>query len=41
MAPCDFWLFPKLEMALKAKRFDDDTFEENMTNDMSSIPKDS
>jgi hypothetical protein len=40
MAPCDFWLFPKLEMALKGKRFDDNTFEENMTSDMSSIPKD-
>jgi hypothetical protein len=40
MAPHDFWLFPKLEMALKGKRFDDYTFEENITNCMSSIPKD-
>jgi len=39
--PCDFWLFPKLEMALKGKRFDDDTFEENMTSYVISIPKDS
>ena len=23
MAPCDFWMFPKLKMALKRKRFDD------------------
>jgi hypothetical protein len=31
--------FPKLEMAPKGKRFDVDTFEENMTSDMSSVPK--
>jgi hypothetical protein len=30
IAPCDFWLFPKLKMALKGKRFDDiDTIKEN------------
>ena len=23
IAPCDFWMFPKLKMALKGKRFDD------------------
>jgi len=41
MASCDFWLFPKLKISLKGKRFDDNTFEENMTSDMHSILKDS
>lgn len=41
VAPCDFWLFPKLAVALKGKIFDNDTFEENMISGMSSIRKDS
>ena len=31
IAPCDFWIFPKLKMALKGKRFDDiETIQSNM-----------
>jgi hypothetical protein len=41
MASCDFWLFPKLEMALQGKRYDYETFEEDMMSDLSSILKDS
>jgi hypothetical protein len=42
MAAYDFWLFPKLKMALKGNRFDDsDTIKENTTNHLSSLPKDS
>ena len=32
LAPCDFWLFPKLKSPLKAKRFQSvDEIQENMT----------
>jgi hypothetical protein len=42
MAPCDIWLFPKLKMSLKGKRFDDiNTIKDNTTKHLSSIPKDS
>jgi hypothetical protein len=42
MAPCDFWLFRKLKMPLKVKRFDDiDTIKENTTKHLSSISQDS
>jgi hypothetical protein len=38
----DFWLYPKLKIALKGKRFDDiGTVEENTMKHLSSIPKDS
>jgi hypothetical protein len=41
MAPCDFWLFLKLKMVLKGKRFDViDTIKENTTKHPSSIQKD-
>jgi hypothetical protein len=41
MAPCDFWLFCKLKMALKGKRFNDiDTVKENTTKHLSIILKD-
>jgi hypothetical protein len=41
IAPYDFWLFPKLKMALKGKRFDNiGTIKENMMKHLSSVPKD-
>ena len=40
IAPCDFWMFPKLEMALKRKRFDDiETIQSNATRELKAIPK--
>jgi hypothetical protein len=42
MAPCGFWLFLKLKMALKGKRFNDiDTIKENRTMYLSGKLKDS
>jgi transposase len=41
MAPCDFWLFPKLKMPLKGTRFE--SREDIMRNAMAqliTIPKD-
>jgi hypothetical protein len=42
MAPCDFWLFPRLKMPLKVKKFDNiDTIKETRMKHLSSIQKDS
>jgi dipeptidase len=40
MAPCDFWLFPKLKTMLQERDLMTDTIKENMTKHLSSIPKD-
>ena len=38
LAPCDFWLFPKLKSSLKAKRFQTiDEIQENMTGQLMAI----
>ena len=40
IAPCDSWMFPKLKMALKGKRFDDiETIQSNATRELKAIPK--
>ena len=40
IAPCDFWIFPKLKMALKGKRFDNiETIQSNATRELKAIPK--
>ena len=40
IASCDFWMFPKLKMALKGKRFDDiKTIHSNATRELKAIPK--
>ena len=40
IAPCDFWMFLKLKMALKGKRFDDiQTIQSNPTRELKAIPK--
>ena len=40
IAPCDFWLFPKLKKPLKGQRFDDKTtVENNATSGLKAIPK--
>lgn len=40
IAPCDFWLFPRLKMPLKGHRFDDkETVETNATHALKAIPK--
>ena len=40
IARCDFWMFPKLKMALKGKRFDDiETIHSNATRELKVIPK--
>ncbi|KYN15786.1 hypothetical protein ALC57_11992 [Trachymyrmex cornetzi] len=40
IAPCDFWLFPKLKKPLKGQRFDDKTtVENNATSVLKTIPK--
>ena len=37
---CDFWIFSKLKMALKGKRFDDiETIQSNATRELKAIPK--
>ena len=39
LAPCDFWLFPKLKSPLKGKRFQTvDEIQENMTEQLMAIP---
>ena len=36
----DFWMFPKLKIALKEKRFDDiETIQSNATRELKAIPK--
>ena len=40
IAPCDFWLFPKLKKPLKGHRFDDKTrVENNATSVLKALPK--
>ncbi|GFV81724.1 histone-lysine n-methyltransferase setmar-like protein [Trichonephila clavipes] len=40
IAPCDFWLFPRLKMPLKGHRFDNkQTVETNATNALKAISK--
>ena len=40
IAPCNFWMFPKLKMALKGKRFDDnEMIQSNATRELKAIPK--
>ena len=40
IAPCDFWMFPKLKMVFKGKRFDDiETIQSNATRELKAIPK--
>ena len=40
IAPCDFWMFLKLKMALKGKRFDEvETIQSNATRELKAIPK--
>ena len=39
IAPCDFWMFPKLKMALKGKQFDDiKTIQSNATCELKAFP---
>lgn len=39
LAPADFWLFPKLKVALKGQFFDDvDTIKQNVTSILKGIP---
>jgi hypothetical protein len=41
MAPCDFWLFPKLKMPLKGNRFESrEDIMRNATARLITIPKD-
>jgi transposase len=41
MAPCDFWLFPKLKMPLKGTRFEArEDIMRNATAQLNTIPKD-
>ena len=40
IAPCDFWMFPKLKMVLKGKRFNNiETIQSNATRELKAIPK--
>ena len=40
IAPCDFWMFRKLKMTLKGKRFDEIvTFQSNATRELKAILK--
>jgi hypothetical protein len=40
MAPCDFWLFPKLKMPLKESRFENcEDIMKNTTAQLVAIPK--
>ena len=40
MAPCDFWLFPKLKGPLKGQRFEDvDSIKGNAARELKAIPK--
>ena len=39
LAPCDFWLFPKLKSPLKGKRFQTvDEIQKNTTGQLMVIP---
>jgi transposase len=40
LAPCDFFLFPKIKMALKGKRFQDvDEIKQNVTEELRRVSK--
>ncbi|CAK9828015.1 Histone-lysine N-methyltransferase SETMAR [Anthophora retusa] len=40
LAPCDFWLFPKLKNSLKGRRFQDvEEIKTNTTKQLLAIPK--
>ena len=40
IASCDFWMLPKLKMALEGKRFDGiETIQSNATRELKAIPK--
>jgi hypothetical protein len=40
MAPCDFWLFPKLKRLLKGSHFDSrENIMQNATKEMRSFPE--
>jgi hypothetical protein len=40
MAPCDFWLFPKLKRPLKGSRFDSsEDIMWNATKELRSLPE--
>jgi hypothetical protein len=40
MAPCDFWLFPKLKRPLKGSHFDSrEDIMQNATKELRSLPK--
>jgi len=40
MAPCDFWLFPKLKIPLKGKRFESrEDIMQNATDLLKKIPQ--
>jgi [histone H3]-lysine36 N-dimethyltransferase SETMAR len=40
LAPCDFFLFPKIKMALKGKRFQDvDEIKQNATEQLRGVSK--
>ncbi|PNF28929.1 hypothetical protein B7P43_G18064 [Cryptotermes secundus] len=41
MAPCDFWLFPRLKTPLKGSRFDNRKDIQNATAQLHAIPKES
>jgi histone-lysine N-methyltransferase SETMAR len=37
LAPCDFFLFPRIKMKLKGRRFDDDTIKMNTTRELNVL----
>jgi hypothetical protein len=40
MAPCDFWLFPRLKTPLKDSRFDShENIVQNATKELRSLPE--
>jgi hypothetical protein len=40
MAPCDFWLFPKLKRPLKGSHFDSrEEIMQNATKELRSLPE--
>jgi hypothetical protein len=41
LAPCDFWLFPELKVALKGRRFDDiSNIQRHAVKELETIPDD-
>jgi hypothetical protein len=39
LAPCDFFLFPRIKMKLKGRRFDDDTIKMNTTRELNMLSR--